>query len=507
MTMTEFTDLDPNEFHLVSEGASGFPVLLAKAKGEIQGVLDETGDLTKARWAGFCAEAACETCKAKFGVMHETLLAKAKLKTKGRNALPADAFALPGTREYPIHDVSHARAALSMLHNASPEQQSKIKAAVHRRYPEIGADVSAKKEGAPQASHEDGSLPSPSGSEGQTRENHPHMGPVTMDVTPEGYRVTIPAFQGGGAPTANQEGHGDIAPDKGLPITEAQSQAATNARKAGEGDGRGDPAPGGDAEVSAAEAEAKRQTEENARKGTPGDSEWEAQDVELAQQAGALIERLESRERAETSGAAKRRLSAENEVTIRRAAQSLSGLIDITTATKEIDDMTGEDLAKMLDERDAIAAKAKADAKAAKKAKADAKAVKAKNKMKMKKPPMTDEEMAEKAAADPVWAAKQKAKADVKVAKQAAKTGAPDLTELQKSITDMAATVERMSRQPQPLPGPLNAAGVAAMGGAAAFQRGASVAPAGLLVKERKPGETWVPGEVKEALAATGVIR
>ena len=34
MTVTEFEDLNPEEFHLVPEGATGFPVLLAKAVEE-----------------------------------------------------------------------------------------------------------------------------------------------------------------------------------------------------------------------------------------------------------------------------------------------------------------------------------------------------------------------------------------------------------------------------------------------------------------------------------------
>ena len=75
----------------------------------------------------------------------ETDLEKAKLKTKARDALPDSAFALPETREYPIQDENHGRAALSMLHNASPADQKKIKAAVHRRYPDIGADDDAQK--------------------------------------------------------------------------------------------------------------------------------------------------------------------------------------------------------------------------------------------------------------------------------------------------------------------------------------------------------------------------
>lgn len=74
----------------------------------------------------------------------ESNVEKAKLKTKARDALPDSVFALPATREYPIHDENHARAALSMLHNASPDEQKKIKAAVHRRYPDIGNDDSKK---------------------------------------------------------------------------------------------------------------------------------------------------------------------------------------------------------------------------------------------------------------------------------------------------------------------------------------------------------------------------
>ena len=69
---------------------------------------------------------------------------KAKLKQKERDALDVSDFALPDSREYPIQDESHARDALSMLHNASPEDQTKIKAAVHRKYPDIGSDDKEK---------------------------------------------------------------------------------------------------------------------------------------------------------------------------------------------------------------------------------------------------------------------------------------------------------------------------------------------------------------------------
>lgn len=54
-----------------------------------------------------------------------------------RKHLPDSAFALPG-RRYPIHNESHARNALARVsENGTPEEQAKVRAAVHRRYPGI----------------------------------------------------------------------------------------------------------------------------------------------------------------------------------------------------------------------------------------------------------------------------------------------------------------------------------------------------------------------------------
>ena len=61
-----------------------------------------------------------------------------KLTTERRSEIPGGDFALPG-RRYPIHDENHARAALSMAHYASPEEQAPIKRKVHARYPDIGS--------------------------------------------------------------------------------------------------------------------------------------------------------------------------------------------------------------------------------------------------------------------------------------------------------------------------------------------------------------------------------
>ena len=62
----------------------------------------------------------------------------AKLTAKARKAIPGKAFALPG-RRYPIEDKSHARNALSRISQfGSSAEKSKVRAAVHRKYPDIG---------------------------------------------------------------------------------------------------------------------------------------------------------------------------------------------------------------------------------------------------------------------------------------------------------------------------------------------------------------------------------
>lgn len=67
------------------------------------------------------------------------------LTTKTRDALPDSDFAIPGSREYPIHNEAHARDALSRVSaNGTPEQQAQVRAAVHKRYPQIGASERKK---------------------------------------------------------------------------------------------------------------------------------------------------------------------------------------------------------------------------------------------------------------------------------------------------------------------------------------------------------------------------
>lgn len=56
------------------------------------------------------------------------------LRAKTRSRLPDSAFALPG-RRYPIHDLAHAKNALSRVAaNGSPDERKKVRAAVARKY-------------------------------------------------------------------------------------------------------------------------------------------------------------------------------------------------------------------------------------------------------------------------------------------------------------------------------------------------------------------------------------
>lgn len=61
-----------------------------------------------------------------------------KLTAAERNKLGPDQFAIPGKRAYPIHDINHARNALARVaQNGTPEEQAKVKRAVHKKYPQL----------------------------------------------------------------------------------------------------------------------------------------------------------------------------------------------------------------------------------------------------------------------------------------------------------------------------------------------------------------------------------
>lgn len=63
-----------------------------------------------------------------------------KLSYEHRKHLPKKSFVFPGKRSYPINDISHARNALARVaQHGSPAQMARVRAAVHRKFPSVGA--------------------------------------------------------------------------------------------------------------------------------------------------------------------------------------------------------------------------------------------------------------------------------------------------------------------------------------------------------------------------------
>ena len=63
-----------------------------------------------------------------------------KLTSAERKALPATAFVFPKTRQYPIHDIAHARNALARVSaNGTPSEKKKVVAAVYKKFPSLKA--------------------------------------------------------------------------------------------------------------------------------------------------------------------------------------------------------------------------------------------------------------------------------------------------------------------------------------------------------------------------------
>jgi hypothetical protein len=61
-----------------------------------------------------------------------------KLSYQGRKQLSRGAFVFPKERRYPIHDKAHARNALARVsQHGSSSEKAKVRAAVHRKFPDI----------------------------------------------------------------------------------------------------------------------------------------------------------------------------------------------------------------------------------------------------------------------------------------------------------------------------------------------------------------------------------
>jgi hypothetical protein len=58
-----------------------------------------------------------------------------KLTANARRHISINNFAIPEKRKYPIHDINHARAALSMVSRfGTPEEKKRVRNAVYSKY-------------------------------------------------------------------------------------------------------------------------------------------------------------------------------------------------------------------------------------------------------------------------------------------------------------------------------------------------------------------------------------
>jgi hypothetical protein len=107
----------------------------------------DAGERARAKKSKSGATVKCKRCGKRLrlkpsgeSIKDEAKVQEAKLSAADRKALPKSAFVFPdkapGSGSYPIHDESHARAALSM--SAGKPEEAKVRAAVHRRYPNLG---------------------------------------------------------------------------------------------------------------------------------------------------------------------------------------------------------------------------------------------------------------------------------------------------------------------------------------------------------------------------------
>lgn len=108
----------------------GFVVPALAASGEVEALLYSPDD-----WEVAMPSYSPSELRQRRLLLDDALTA-AVLTTEQRNNLPRSAFAIPETREYPIHDRSHASDALSR--SSGKPEEGRVRRAVCRRYPDMG---------------------------------------------------------------------------------------------------------------------------------------------------------------------------------------------------------------------------------------------------------------------------------------------------------------------------------------------------------------------------------
>ena len=76
----------------------------------------------------------------------DSLVESRSLNSKQRSALPDYAFVFPKDRQYPIHDLAHAKDALARASFVGGKTKEKVFKAVHLKYPKLHKEHSALEE-------------------------------------------------------------------------------------------------------------------------------------------------------------------------------------------------------------------------------------------------------------------------------------------------------------------------------------------------------------------------
>jgi hypothetical protein len=70
------------------------------------------------------------------------------LTARGRDQVKSSNFVFPKQERYPIHDIEHGRAALSMVSkHGTPEEKAAVRSAVYEKYPSIDPIAATPKRG------------------------------------------------------------------------------------------------------------------------------------------------------------------------------------------------------------------------------------------------------------------------------------------------------------------------------------------------------------------------
>lgn len=440
--ITAFEEIEPDELHLVGKGANGFPALLQKAVAEaVKDVTDEdcptcggTGkairrpdqigvrndqtvaaeDRTEGADEDYVTCMDCDGTGQRNIVAAETGSVKSELSADDRKNLHNSSFADPENEKLPVHDADHVKAALGRFNQTQfDSDKAKRKAAkkIMSAAKKFGVEVSDDSNVAQAAKS--------SVLVNGTVVSQEQIAEVLKDIP-----MVTGANPGIMVPSSDPVTDMDDANTPGSATWEAVD-AAMAAEAA--------------SSLSHAAQLIQNFIDREQAEVQAGDDD-DANDVFDAQQALdsvsyalGVIARLSFTEGAGKAAKAGRVLSGKNIAGLKAALKAIQDVLATAgeDATKGIENMTPDELATLLDERDAARREAKKAAKAEKKA----------AKGKTEKTETSDAAKAEE----------HQEEVQETPAEAAAKAATEEIKEVVREVTERLATVEKMAQPGGPV--------------------------------------------------------